>query len=564
MGRRLRCLALALAMWVGLSLASPGTAAALTVEQVKEQMPRLNLFFYEDDYDLSGLTAGEIQAWLGEEALAVQRFCPAAESGVGAEYVYMLDISGSMPDAHFAAAKELILSQAEALGEQDSLSVITFGDTVTLHRALSFQEAEALLAGTQNRDSTTHFYAAMDRLLEYAAGDKLRRTVAVVFSDGVDDTDAGMTRQELEQALQGEGVSISALCIDTAGQAAVDDFGAFVRATGGDIYLYNARTAQEVHAQLQARLGQCWYLELASGSNIADGSAAILRIHLGDAVAADIPVTLTAWQPDETAPAVTAAGYDPDGSSIRVWFSEAVLGAGDPAAFTLTGPDGSPVALTGAKYQEEAGSFFTDLLPESIPASGTYTLTIRGVTDASMEKNPLSESAVTLELDTGVRDSALVWIILGAAAVAAVLALALVLLIRRKKAVPPAEEGSAAPEGRRYTDIAQIHIPKGEGIRLSVRVNDGHGTVTETELILVDTLTLGRSPKQCGVVFDDPKMGRRHCRILAVEGGLALEDLGSVNGTSLNGRPLGPGPHKLQPGDKFTMGDTTVYLLSLS
>ena len=65
MGRRLRCLALALAMWVGLSLASPGTAAALTVEQVKEQMPRLNLFFYEDDYDLSGLTAGEIQAWLG-------------------------------------------------------------------------------------------------------------------------------------------------------------------------------------------------------------------------------------------------------------------------------------------------------------------------------------------------------------------------------------------------------------------------------------------------------------------------------------------------------------------
>ena len=88
--------------------------------------------------------------------------------------------------------------------------------------------------------------------------------------------------------------------------------------------------------------------------------------------------------------------------------------------------------------------------------------------------------------------------------------------------------------------------------------------MTETELILVDTLTLGRSPKQCGVVFDDPKMGRRHCRILAVEGGLALEDLGSVNGTSLNGRPLGPGPHKLQPGDKFTMGDTTVYLLSLS
>ena len=58
------------------------------------------------------------------------------------------------------------------------------------------------------------------------------------------------------------------------------------------------------------------------------------------------------------------------------------------------------------------------------------------------------------------------------------------------------------------------------------------------------------------VAVRDPGISRRHARILrAADGGLSLLDLGSMNGTRLNGTPVEPNvPVPLTDGDQVTLG----------
>ena len=51
-------------------------------------------------------------------------------------------------------------------------------------------------------------------------------------------------------------------------------------------------------------------------------------------------------------------------------------------------------------------------------------------------------------------------------------------------------------------------------------------------------MAIGRNPKDSELVIEHPDVSRRHSRIRVVVRQLYLEDLGSTNGTSVNGRPI--------------------------
>jgi pSer/pThr/pTyr-binding forkhead associated (FHA) protein len=65
--------------------------------------------------------------------------------------------------------------------------------------------------------------------------------------------------------------------------------------------------------------------------------------------------------------------------------------------------------------------------------------------------------------------------------------------------------------------------------------------------------TLGRGDVE--IHLEDPFASSRHARIERQGGVLVLEDLGSTNGTFLNGEPLG-GPQPLHAGDRIRIGDS--------
>ena len=78
----------------------------------------------------------------------------------------------------------------------------------------------------------------------------------------------------------------------------------------------------------------------------------------------------------------------------------------------------------------------------------------------------------------------------------------------------------------------------------------GPGTAYEVD----GALTIGRSP-QTDLQISDPFASARHARIYEQEGFFYVEDMGSTNGTYLNGRRLGPG-ELLHVADKIRIGDT--------
>ncbi len=67
-------------------------------------------------------------------------------------------------------------------------------------------------------------------------------------------------------------------------------------------------------------------------------------------------------------------------------------------------------------------------------------------------------------------------------------------------------------------------------------------------------MTIGRSP-DCGLVLDHPAVSALHARISQADGHSVIEDLGSSNGTFVNGDRLLPGrQHALAPGDVVRAG----------
>lgn len=66
-------------------------------------------------------------------------------------------------------------------------------------------------------------------------------------------------------------------------------------------------------------------------------------------------------------------------------------------------------------------------------------------------------------------------------------------------------------------------------------------------------VTLGREAIN-DVVLSDPEISRRHARLFVQDGQFFLEDLGSTNGTFLNGERI-HGPMQLRDGDQIKVGD---------
>jgi FHA domain-containing protein len=68
--------------------------------------------------------------------------------------------------------------------------------------------------------------------------------------------------------------------------------------------------------------------------------------------------------------------------------------------------------------------------------------------------------------------------------------------------------------------------------------------------------TLGRS-RDCDIVVDDANVSRQHAELRPRGGGWVLSDLGSTNGTRLNGRSI-QAPEVVRPGDEIEIGASLI------
>ncbi len=119
------------------------------------------------------------------------------------------------------------------------------------------------------------------------------------------------------------------------------------------------------------------------------------------------------------------------------------------------------------------------------------------------------------------------------------------------------EPEPAEPSGRTmvYSNAGRLAEPLEERARARA----------ETALLVLDGrrlvvgpggATLGRS-RQCDIVLSDPNVSRQHAEVRARGGSWVLTDLGSTNGSRINGRPV-EGSEVVRPGDEIELGSTVL------
>jgi pSer/pThr/pTyr-binding forkhead associated (FHA) protein len=89
------------------------------------------------------------------------------------------------------------------------------------------------------------------------------------------------------------------------------------------------------------------------------------------------------------------------------------------------------------------------------------------------------------------------------------------------------------------------------------------GNAAGTTILVEDELVIGRHAEGAGRLADDEEISRSHARVsLDASGFCAIEDLGSTNGTFVNGLRISA-PMTLSEGDTIEVGGTTLIVRDL-
>ncbi len=122
-----------------------------------------------------------------------------------------------------------------------------------------------------------------------------------------------------------------------------------------------------------------------------------------------------------------------------------------------------------------------------------------------------------------------------------------------------------------YSFVGPVDVQIFEGTRLKAgrftvvaEVREGEDGLDLVELVLPDgtrvplgpePVVIGRSP-ECGIVLSDQNVSRRHAQVKRLGDQVIVTDMGSTNGTRVNG--VAVREQHLASGDEITVGSTTL------
>ncbi len=532
------------------------------IEQVYLNLPEV--FVYGEGFSADEVAAGE--GYLSQDKLEFVRAVPFHAMGEGITYYVLLDISGSIPRSYFASIKEGILNLQNSLGEKDRLILCTFGEEVNLAADgnQTAQDMEAILAQLSNRDQETLLFEGIDRvaaLTEQTRG-ICRRQVLLVISDGEDFAVGKKMSQEALSTLKDKGLPAYALCIQDTAKENINSFGEFARTSGGQLVTFKADEGSAVLTNLSAKLWQDLCVEYRAASNVVSNKEENFSFQFADDRVLSRAVMNVHWIPDNEAPYLIS-GEAIGRQQIRLVFSEPMTGLAGAANYAVT-LDGREVGVTGVAYDKEDETKITLTLAEAVE-NGTYKITGANLTDASMEKNPLEGSLLVeitgvepeevIDADEGPNYMGIIFLLL-LAVVILIIVIAVVSKKKKEKALP--EQESGGENGNSVVNLQDTgfnsHIVMNSGAKrmLSVVVSAKGKTPQTTTWELGSSLIVGRA-SICDIVVDDLELSRQHFCLESDNGNVFITDLGSTNGTSVNGIGIA-GKRRLNPGDMVEAG----------
>jgi hypothetical protein len=569
------------------AFAAMSAPAEIHIEQAVVTLPEISVYLRAD----AERDPAQARAFLGVEPLTVEnarRFDPSE----GIFYIFLVDVSGSILERQTQAIKEALKNFAGAKGEHDRIALIAFGDKTDILLDGKETDAGVVRAGIDllRRDAPlTYFYEAINHAMEFSAArgaDYPDRRVAVVISDGGDDTTGGrMTREEVAARLTEGNLPFYGFALqrrDARNQLLnktdLDSFGELVRLSqgkGSGAVFDNDVESGNIDEKLRKfrdYVEDFSVMSLKSGSNIASGRTEVLSIQLGEGEPIEISV-----RPDQAkaikdtdAPGILKIEQlSTPKNTLRVRFSEHLRGAGDgdlAAAVKdyviVTDKTGDVIPLPAVVYGAgaEGEAPYCDLTFDANMYSDTYNVSFRGLTDQSFEKNPLTETA---QMFTYMGRPAFLrpfdqfgkfwWLILILAIFAAI---GIVYLILRNRKGLVMVEGQVS-FGDRVEVRHHFEAPPIKSVALII--TDAWGNAKKVNIEINQSFFVGRDESN-NMRFDDERMSRQHFSIEAEGEDFFLTDLESTNGTFLNGVQI-KGRRQLRANDTIQAGQEKFVFL---
>ncbi len=181
----------------------------------------------------------------------------------------------------------------------------------------------------------------------------------------------------------------------------------------------------------------------------------------------------------------------------------------------------------------------------------------KAIEDSIARRKAIQDSIIQAQEKTSQH---LKWAILSGAALVILLLLGWFVFARSKKAQlqgASSRIGEVEQEAEAARQAA-ARTPQPAPFRCLLEGQDNTGqpfVLNIPALALSSGATLGRNPANSEFIIDHESVSREHVRLLYADGNLCAEDLGSTNGTRINGTPLNPREQVvLQNNDQLELG----------
>ncbi len=555
-------------LWLGsgLQAAAAGIDTQIgdvRIEGAAANMPEMNIYCYPGQPEL----LEGISVTYGKEELMAGQAIPFAQAEAGTDYFILLDVSASVSPDYFAQMKESILDFWRNMGAKDKLSLITFGDAVTVvfQGQTAADDISGAVNGLQNTDQTTCLFEAIEKTAKLADTKEEAgvRKVALAMTDGEDFSENTSTKEEALATLKEKMIPLYAMAAKEDKQGGenpyLDSMGAFVRESGGIMEVFDAGSAVLKMQGLHQTFQEAFMIPARARTNVVNHKKKVLTVTFSDGKAKTSDFIASYYQEDTDPP--VASIKQNSKHSLKINFSEPVKGANKVDAYEIKHEDARITDGYMVRYDKEKATavltFEEDLL------KGKYEIKFRGITDDSMEKNELEKRCsikVKKGRKLGVSDYLEQYqVFLAGAVILIVLLSAGAILwhkVKKQKGIVTIEGRAVLQsnvERKHHVQVQKKQIPRRQ---IQFCLEGVQGTGRQLTVDIAGSIIVGRSGN-CDVSIEDNRMSRQHFAIAENNGMFTIEDLHTTNGTWVNGRKIS-GQSPLSPGDRIQAGDIAM------
>ncbi len=136
---------------------------------------------------IPGLDASAIQASVDGKPATIEEVQPVVDSQVALSVILAVNVSGSMGGQPLSSAQKAATDFVHGLSPQDSVSILTFSDSVnTVLEPTADKDAVAAALAGLNAGGNTALYEATSRAIAEASASPSTRRAIVLLGDGVD------------------------------------------------------------------------------------------------------------------------------------------------------------------------------------------------------------------------------------------------------------------------------------------------------------------------------------------------------------------------------------------